>query len=1723
MVYGREKSRVEARRMEEFESEIQWIEDKLHDLRRGRFLADETPALISQLQESLTILERRLSRPMNAYEEQFVERVADLLMQVTDEKARLQPRFQSESSASRQDPFEPIEQHFSGYRERGFSPLTDNPSSVSSSPSWSGDERRGPRDDRRGTFSGRYIGPERRTESRRQSTQEPSQERIEALEKHVTRMSEALNHPSSSWNSSASADDIASLRRDMATIGASLNMLAPKRSIESLEATIRELGQRLSDSREVNVDGLLGSLKKTVADMRQTLDSIRPEALLSGIEQEVRSLGRKFDIASSKGIDAAAFAKLQHQISAMCEGIDAVLSPQSSERFTQLMDALADRLASMDTPAAMLETIHRIDEAAVQLKTFLSESPAQSLSVDLEGVLQPLFQKLDDAAQAFEMSSKTDASEALLDTLAVRFQSLEDRLDGMASAVTPQNQDSSPALAQAVHEDIEDLKSALQTVLDDIATALQQQNTLIEASQQVDTSFLDEIKADISAKISSALENAGSGSSSLEVVQGVGDVLQGEMARIVDAIGQRDGDLIAALDDRMAQLTEALASSLESSSDQSFMDGLHARLEDLHTQIQMLSSQTPQPVGVSSSGDWSASLESLRQELHLLRGAVDATRSTQTEGMPLSVDLSKIEGSLDVVTQSLAQLSGSVQALAHTPVASPSGDSSAFNRVEELLVSMQQQMPDSTLLLDIKDGVQQLKQTASGSMSGREPLLTQELFADQRAWFANVEHSLEHMLKTQNTDLLASTSQLLDALGSLRSAIESRPSVDVQADVASIKGLDETISAMTTRLDQISGQLLQSTSSSNLDQTANRLEQATESFLKEQAIALKAIERRLDVMETSWQDQGSSWLDQLKSMVSSQTSTSEASSSAPQVLAQIDAIRDEIERRDGKLEQKLQAQIDEIKFLMQGQRDVAAGPLVAKIDALHADLGFSHQLVEAATRLQTTMDGIVHKLEHMPTMPEVNLKTLETGLAQLDQKVSDLALLRTSSLPDGSAAPSFTAGQMAAMEVKLGDLTQQIKDLTQDRSQRDLVAKLDQLTQAMVMDRGQDITWRHLMDSIQTLNQKLSSHDTGSVKTDQDWSQIVQDMRALQLQLKTSSSQNNQHQFSVLEKLVESLHGQVSSLKLDMVQISNATAHLGALQQPTVLLDEIRTIVKESLPQQDLSAIEKVIVGLSRRQEQVEKGLREDIHALQASVSGLAQTLGYHVRFEEVEDEDTTSSHETAAPLAPASSVSSQTTTATASQPHARASETLSSDASSSQAVNPASTEAASPVSGNSAPSSAAAADVDLPDAIKAFMTGSSGASQAHERPHLDGPGFVMITEDEKPLEPGSAAPKRSRSAETVTRVEPMSRSAILAAARESAHKTEAPKTAKGVSDQLGDALGKLSGLFSKNRKPLTMMAAFALVATGTVQVFNAVQDRTSAIAQAPSAEARQMAQYTPPAAESAPAMTATASKLKDRADDALTTASLPDDSLPVSEGRSVIDASTPRPSTTLVPMDTKLPDNLGPVALRAAAQSGDPVAAFDIASRYAEGRGVARDLAAASRWFEKAATQSLPQAQYRLGVHYEKGLGVARDLTLAEVWYKRAAARGHAKAMHNLAVLYAEGALGSPSFPQAIAWFQQATEFGVMDSLFNLGVLYTRGLGVERDFVKAYTYFDVAAKNGDADAAQKREEIARAMDPQQLAQAKQRSASFVIKTPDPAVNTNPTFTTQQKKPPTQG
>ena len=201
------------------------------------------------------------------------------------------------------------------------------------------------------------------------------------------------------------------------------------------------------------------------------------------------------------------------------------------------------------------------------------------------------------------------------------------------------------------------------------------------------------------------------------------------------------------------------------------------------------------------------------------------------------------------------------------------------------------------------------------------------------------------------------------------------------------------------------------------------------------------------------------------------------------------------------------------------------------------------------------------------------------------------------------------------------------------------------------------------------------------------------------------------------------------------------------------------------------------------------------------------------------------------------------------------------------------------------------------------------------------------------------------------------------------------------------------------------------------------------------------------------------------------------------------------------------VPASIGPESLAKAAQSGDPVALFEIGARYTEGRGVGVDLAEAANWYKLAADRGSAPAQYRLGNLFEKGNGIEKDLDKAMAYYNRAADAGNASAMHNLAVLSASGARGEPDYAAAIDWFRKAAELGVSDSQFNLAILYARGNGAPQDLVESYKWFAIAAKGGDTDAAQKRDEVAKAMRKEQVDAARTAADAWKPQTPKAEAN----------------
>ncbi|OWV72160.1 hemagglutinin [Rhizobium sp. R634] len=456
----------------------------------------------------------------------------------------------------------------------------------------------------------------------------------------------------------------------------------------------------------------------------------------------------------------------------------------------------------------------------------------------------------------------------------------------------------------------------------------------------------------------------------------------------------------------------------------------------------------------------------------------------------------------------------------------------------------------------------------------------------------------------------------------------------------------------------------------------------------------------------------------------------------------------------------------------------------------------------------------------------------------------------------------------------------------------------------------------------------------------------------------------------------------------------------------------------------------------------------------------------------------------------------------------------------------------------------------------KRLRPGKKAETKASDRavidpaPSIDPADVVPTDAANELLEPGSGTPdvkkilERVRASQSAARGKPAGendRADYIAAARRAAQAAAMevdanPKPATVKADKKGasaDKTGKAdksgkSSAFSRYRRPILLavgavllaIMAFPLARTLTtgesapqppaeVSVLTgATEDPSPALTEATPAQPdagvadtnAPAAEATPPAAEQAQPEAAppvAGEHLTDTAPldgEGAATLAAPGSAGATQETSGFVpDApatAAPAPQAAIT-----VPDTIQPKSLADAARGGDALALFEIGARYSDGRnGVTVDQKQAASWYQLAADKGFAPAQYRLGSMYEKGNGVERDIDKAKGFYEQAANQGNASAMHNLAVLYASGALGQQDYATAASWFTKAANLGITDSQFNLAILCARGNGVPADLEESYKWFAIAAKAGDKDAAQKRDEVANAMKPDQLERARAKA-----------------------------
>ena len=156
-----------------------------------------------------------------------------------------------------------------------------------------------------------------------------------------------------------------------------------------------------------------------------------------------------------------------------------------------------------------------------------------------------------------------------------------------------------------------------------------------------------------------------------------------------------------------------------------------------------------------------------------------------------------------------------------------------------------------------------------------------------------------------------------------------------------------------------------------------------------------------------------------------------------------------------------------------------------------------------------------------------------------------------------------------------------------------------------------------------------------------------------------------------------------------------------------------------------------------------------------------------------------------------------------------------------------------------------------------------------------------------------------------------------------------------------------------------------------------------------------------------------------------------------------------------------------------------------------AEGRGVPQNLPKRRNGSSAPPSRASCRRSSASAGSTRRASGVKKNLETARRLYLAAAEAGNAKAMHNLAVLYAEGIDGKPDYQTAAQVVPQGRRprrrRQPVQSRHPLCARHRR----RANLAEAYKWFTLAAREGDKEAAKKRDDVGARLDQQTLMAAR--------------------------------
>ena len=208
---------------------------------------------------------------------------------------------------------------------------------------------------------------------------------------------------------------------------------------------------------------------------------------------------------------------------------------------------------------------------------------------------------------------------------------------------------------------------------------------------------------------------------------------------------------------------------------------------------------------------------------------------------------------------------------------------------------------------------------------------------------------------------------------------------------------------------------------------------------------------------------------------------------------------------------------------------------------------------------------------------------------------------------------------------------------------------------------------------------------------------------------------------------------------------------------------------------------------------------------------------------------------------------------------------------------------------------------------------------------------------------------------------------------------------------------------------------------------------------------------------------------------------------------------------------------------LKKSAEQDYSKAQFLLAAIYHDGIGTDKNPSEVVRWLQKAIekkkagknynleSNQLATAYLNLGQCFQGGDGVKDDSDKAFSFFLKAAELGHPQAQVQVGVFYATGWSVKEDKMEAIKWYEKAAKQGEFQGFYMLGECYKEGKGVPQNLIDAYKWYSLATTVGNVSAESPltkdtimplnalriRDELAKQMTPEQLAEGQKRTEKF--------------------------